>query len=83
MTLSRPKGQSILLRLCRCLCSTQLCAADSQKHLLMELEFLGKKMKSRVDYGRRAVSQPPVSRSPSPNRACTFRYALGSLEIIA
>jgi hypothetical protein len=38
---------------------------------------------SRVDYGRRRVSQPPVSRSPSPNRACAFRYALGSPETIA
>ena len=37
---------------------------------------------SRVDYGRRKVSQPPVSRSPSPNRACAFRYALGSSETI-
>lgn len=38
---------------------------------------------SRIDYGRREVSQPSVSRSPSPNRACVFRYALGSPETIA
>ena len=31
---------------------------------------------SKVDYGSRKVSQPPVSRSPSPNRAC----AVGSEE---
>ena len=41
------------------------------------------KLMSRVDYGRRRVSQPPVSRSPSPNRACAFRYALDSPETMA
>ena len=40
-------------------------------------------LSSRVDYGRRKVSRPPVSRSPSPNRACVFRYALGSPETMA
>ena len=38
---------------------------------------------SRVDYGRRGVSQPPVSRSPSPNRTYTFRYVSGSPEATA
>ena len=37
-------------------------------------------VKIRVDYGRRRVSQPPVSRSPSPNRTYTFRYVSGSPE---
>jgi hypothetical protein len=38
---------------------------------------------SRVGHGRRAVSQPPVSRSPSPNRTYTFCYVSGSPEATA
>jgi hypothetical protein len=38
---------------------------------------------SRVDYGRRGVFQPPVSRSPSPNRTYTFPYVSGSPEATA
>jgi hypothetical protein len=38
---------------------------------------------SRVDYGRRAASQPSVSRSPSPNRTYPFCYVSGSPEATA
>jgi hypothetical protein len=38
---------------------------------------------SRVDYGRRAASQPLVSRSLSPNRTYTFCYVSGSPKTTA
>ena len=49
----------------------------------MVLPFFFAPLLSRVDYGRRAASQPSVSRSPSPNRTYTFRYVSGSPEITA
>ena len=46
-------------------------------------KFRFKPLRSRVDYGRRVISQPLVSRSPSPNRTYTFRYPPGSPKTTA
>jgi len=44
---------------------------------------MAKGVPSRVDYGRRAASQPSVSRSLSPNRTYTFPYVSGSPKTTA